>query len=117
VEQVPNLSSAERHVLEVGLGAWGGPATLTEGLARALGFRSLSDFDAKRIDLKGRIQRQQPLSALEWTEVLVLSEIAFISDVFGAGVEWSISTPFSDEETLIHIRSIQKKLVSVTVPL
>src|SRR4051794_5251350 len=49
------------------------------------------------------------LSSLDATRVLAAAEVAFASDVFGAGVEWETVTGMSDAETIKALRGIQRK--------
>ena len=105
-----NLAGNERDVLRLGLGEWGGPASPTDALAVAMGFRDLSDFDAERRRLRRTLLDEQPLSTQDWRRVLVATEIVFISDVYGAGSDWSITTGLTDEETIVILRRCQAKI-------
>ena len=55
-----------------------------------LGFSSWPEFDGAVEELRDTIERQQPLSELDWTRVLVLTEIAWASDVLGAGLDFEL---------------------------
>jgi hypothetical protein len=112
-----DLSVDERDVLVQGLGQWGGPATLTEELARAIGFESVADFDSQIGRLATELESAAALTRLDWTRVLASAEINFASDVLGTGVEWEIVTPLGDEYSLRILRGLQRKLVGVTVML
>ena len=110
-----DLTSEERSFLVEGLGQWGGSAYLTEELATAMGFGSSAEFNVERTRLARQVGRAEPLTGKDWSRVLVSTEIMFASDVFGAGVEWSIVTAFDDQTSIALLRSVQRKLVTHTV--
>ncbi|WP_378730733.1 hypothetical protein [Nocardia brasiliensis] len=105
-----DLSDDERDVLRCGLGEWGGPARSTEALAVAMGFASVADLYEQGRRLRAALSSNEPLSAADWRRTLAATEIVFASDVFGSGVEWSITTGFRDEETIRILRGLQRKL-------
>ncbi|MFK0005097.1 hypothetical protein [Paenarthrobacter sp. NPDC090522] len=105
-----DLTDKERELLRCGLREWGGPARCTEAMAVAMGFNSVPEVLSRGEHTAVRIQQRQNLTAADWQRAILATEIAFISDVFGSGVEWSITTGFSDEETLPLLRSVQRKL-------
>ncbi|WP_377273649.1 hypothetical protein [Peterkaempfera sp. SMS 1(5)a] len=51
-----------------------------------------------------------PLKAVDWARALLATEIVFVSDLAGSGVEWSTTTGLTDEATIRTLRSIQRKL-------
>ena len=106
------LTGGERRLLDTGLGQWGGPARLTEQLAIAMGFAGQADFFAQSERLSEALRDSQALSRLDWTRILLATEIAFASDVVGAGVEWQTVVGWSDEETISVLRQVQRKLLS-----
>ena len=75
-----------------------------------LGFSSWPEFDGAVEELRDTIERQQPLSELDWTRVLVLTEIARASDVLGAGLDFELVSSVSDADAVELLRSIQRKL-------
>jgi hypothetical protein len=81
------LTEYEVRVLAAGLDQWGGPGRPTHELAVALGWSSLADLDAGCGRLAATIQSGAAMTALDWTRALAAAEIAFASDVFGAGYE------------------------------
>jgi len=107
----PDLSADERDMLREGLLQWGGPASLTEALAVAMGFRGVDDFFVQSHRLRGSILNGEGLSREDWTRALLATEIVFVSDTLGAGVEWSTVTRFNDSETLRVLRGLQRKLL------
>jgi hypothetical protein len=105
-----SLSDEERRLLRCGLSEWGGPANPTDDLARAFGFRDVADFDQARKRLRLALHERESLSAEDWRRVLVATEVVFVSDVFGSGQDWSITTGLSDGETIALLRGLQRKL-------
>lgn len=79
-----------------------------------MGFDGVADLDLQSPRLREAVEETQPLSREDWRRILLMTEVAFASDVVGSGVEWSITTGMSDEETLRLLRSIQRKLVRAT---
>ena len=108
------LSQDERHLLSRGLGEWGGPARPTDELARAMGFGSEEDLlhGAGR-RLRDALDSAEPMSRPDWLRALLATEIVFASAVVGAGWDWSITTGFSDEETIKLLRAVQGKVAQV----
>jgi len=53
------------------------------------------------------------LSGRDCRSALIATEIAFASDVYGAGAEWPTVTGFADDETVEILRAVQRKLVSI----
>ncbi|MFE5502875.1 hypothetical protein ACFQ73_09980 [Amycolatopsis japonica] len=104
------LPDDEREVLRRGLAEWGGPASCTEALAAAMGFRSVADLleDGRR--LRTALAARKPLSPQDWRRVMAATEIVFASDVFGSGLDWSITTGFSDEQTIKILRRLQRTI-------
>ncbi|MGC5166346.1 hypothetical protein [Luteimicrobium sp. DT211] len=89
---------------------WGGPAHASEGLARAMGFEDTSAMLVELAALGRALRTDTPLEPIEWARVLVATEIAFASDLFGAGTEWRTMTGETDEATIRTLRAIQRKL-------
>jgi len=106
----PNLTDDERRLLWCGLVEWGGPARCTDEMAVAIGFRSVQDLFDSRDRLIGDIESGEPLAASDWLRVLLATEIVFASNAIGSGLDWSITTSLSDEDSLLLLRSIQRKL-------
>jgi len=106
------LADDEREVLRRGLAEWGGPASCTEALAVAMGFRSVADLleDGRR--LRETLAVGEPLTPQDWRRVIAATEIVFASDVFGSGLDWSITTGFSDEQTIKILRRVQRTIGS-----
>lgn len=105
-----DLTEAERHLLARGLKEWGGPAHSTEALAVAMGFEGVEDLYAQAGPLYASIRAEAPLSRRDWRRVLIATEVVFASDIFGSGCDWSTTTGLSDEETILLLRAVQRKL-------
>ncbi len=108
------LTEDERQLLSAGLAQWGGPANATSELAVAMGFADVPDLLAESSRLSDLLADGRRLSSLDVVRALVATEIAFASDVFGAGVEWATVTGRSDEETIAALRRLQRRLVGET---
>lgn len=104
------LNRDERDLLVAGLIQWGGPARPTEQLAIAMGFAGLDAFRVERKLLRTAIDSGEPLSRRDWQRVLLATEVVFASDVYGAGLDWSIVTGISDGEAIALLRALQRKL-------
>ncbi|WP_238603822.1 hypothetical protein [Amycolatopsis sp. Poz14] len=104
------LADEEREVLRRGLNEWRGPAHCTEALAVAMGFRNVADLHEEGNRLHAALTAGDPLSTRDWRRVLVATEIVFASDVFGSGCDWSITTGYSDEDTIKILRRLQRTI-------
>jgi hypothetical protein len=109
------LTDYERRVLQQGLFQWGGPASLKDPMAIAMGFASKADFFAVAKELEARLEQKAPLRRIDWKRVLLATEIVFMSDVVGAGYEWETVTSLDDGETLRTLRSLQARLMKAYV--
>ena len=110
------LTDDEREVLLQGLGQWGGPAELSDPMAVAMGFASRADFSAAAGHLSALLEEGAALSRVEWRQVLLATEIAFVSDVVGAGWEWQTVTGLDDDFTLRTLRGLQRRLPALLAP-
>jgi hypothetical protein len=110
-----SLSSDERQLLHNGLNEWRGPARCTEEFAIAMGFRSLEVMFQEIGRLIGAIDDIEPLAAGDWVRALIMTEVVFASDVVGSGVEWTITTGLTDQETVVTLRGLQRKLLRAGV--
>lgn len=106
---VIELSDDERGLLLCGLREWGGPATLTDAVAVAMGFVDRAEFWSERGRLASALEAGEALAPADWTRVLVATEIVFASDVLGSGVDWSSTTRFTDGESIAILRAVQRK--------
>jgi hypothetical protein len=108
-----DLTPEERRVLRFGLLMWGGPASMTDEIARAIWFDGRKDFNEQRDRLRDAIGEQEALSPRDWHRALAATELGYISWVLGAAGDWPIVSGIEDHAALDHIRAIQKKLAWV----
>jgi hypothetical protein len=111
------LTAEERFLLSRGLAEWGGPAYCTDALAVAMGFDSVADLAVQSDRLLRSLDAREPLSRWDWTRVLLATEIVFVSDVVGSGVEWETTTGLADARSLEVLRDLQRKLVGGLIPI
>lgn len=108
-----DLESADRELLLSGLREWTGPATITADLAAMLRFQGIDEVVAWLAVAEGELVSTGALTPLDWVRCLVLTEIAFVSDVLGSGWDWSVTTGLSDIETIERLRTVQDRLSTV----
>ncbi|WP_200903781.1 hypothetical protein [Microbacterium sp. GCS4] len=84
-------------------------------MAVALGFEGTESLLRDGAHLAKRISDGEPLSREDWTRALMATEVVFISDVIGSGVDWISTTEYTDAETIQALRTIQHKLVAVVL--
>ncbi len=106
-----SLTANEREVLAYGLISWGGPARCTDPLAFAMGFGTYDELLAETARLLPVIRRGDAMSRFDWRRTLFATEIAFASDVMGAGRDWCPVSGFGDAETIHMLRQIQQKII------
>jgi hypothetical protein len=64
--------------------------------------------------MREALKKEQPrFSAADWTRLLLLAELSFASDVFGAGAEFEMVSAWRDSQALTLLRSIQRALAGV----
>lgn len=107
------LSDEEVRLLRHGVMQWGGPARSTEALAVAMGFSGNADLFERCQIINKLLRDRGSLDALDWTRALFATEISFVSDIVGSGIEWSTTTGISDLQTVVALRSVQKKLLPI----
>lgn len=105
-----DLTDDERAVLRCGLLEWWGPARPTDALAAAMGFQDREQLSTHVGRLMAALDAGEALTTEDWQRVLVATEVVFASDVFGSGLDWPITTGFTDVETVAHLRAVQRKL-------
>lgn len=105
-----DLNDEERLVLSTGLAEWGGSAHPTEELARLMGFRDVVDLHERSPRLLQRLTERQPLTGQDLQQLLAATELAFVSDRWGSGLDWEMVSPLGDQQTITVLRSLQRKL-------
>ncbi|MET8649021.1 hypothetical protein [Nocardia aurea] len=104
------LTAAEYEFVDAALASWEGVACHSPFPVRALGFSDRDQFWSEIERLRQLASVGAVVTDLEAARVLFLSELAFGSDLFGAGIEFRYVSPFSDEEALAALRALQRKL-------
>lgn len=113
----PVLSGEQKRFLATALSVWGGIASGRSLPIEALGYAGRADFDADVARLRDQLGRDKPeLSTRDWSRIQFLAEISWASDMFGAGVEFELVSPFADPEALALLRSVQRALVRTVDP-
>ncbi|MEJ7691082.1 MAG: hypothetical protein WKF76_11990 [Nocardioidaceae bacterium] len=105
-----DLADDELHMLVLGLTDWGVKEAATERLAAAMGFASIADLLRRAVVSPKPWRLVRPLSVRDWTRALVATEIAFASEVFGTGREWTVIQGGSDSQWMVALRKLQGKV-------
>jgi hypothetical protein len=112
-----SLITEEVELLAAGLMEWSGPARCTDEFAVAMGFSDAVSLPRDCIQIRSTIMQDKPLSPMDWARALLATEISFVSDMMGSGVEWSTTTGWDDGLSIRTLRGIQRKLVRTVMPL
>jgi hypothetical protein len=99
-----------------GLEQWGGPARPEPESASMADFDDVEEMRAATTRLHQSLVARDALSRRDWWRILVLTELIFGSDTFGAGVEWETVTGRDEIADLALLREVQRKLVRVRPP-
>ena len=106
-----DLTVAEQDLLVQGLAQWGGPASPTDALARAIGFQGKDDlWQGIRTHPARRLAPRRAHDAGRLAAHPARDRDRLRSDVVGAGTDWPVTTGLSDQETVAALRAIQKKI-------
>ncbi|MBO1740477.1 hypothetical protein [Leifsonia sp. TF02-11] len=104
------LDDDERRMLRAAMLEWIGPARPTLPLVIAMGFDGLDTFSDEVMRLRSALEHRAAMTVQDWHRVLMGAEIVFVSDVVGSGLDWPITTGFSDASTIAMLRAIQRKM-------
>lgn len=104
------MTDDELDLLCVGLREWGGSGDLTDPLARAFGFAGVDDFFVQGQRIAECLDQGAPMPFTDWRRTLLATEVVFVSDVVGSGVDWETTTGIGDLDALRRLRSLQRKL-------
>ncbi|WP_330232217.1 hypothetical protein OHA40_06820 [Nocardia sp. NBC_00508] len=104
------LTPREHDFVDSALASWVGVSTNAPIPVRALGFADRDRFDDEAARLRRAVRDGAMLTEVETARALFLSELAFGSDLFGAGVEFQLVSPMRDAEAITILRSLQRKL-------
>lgn len=105
------ITDDEVDLLRAGLREWGGPASLTDSMAIAIGFASTADFFVQSQRMLESLAHGTPMPFADWRRALLATEVVFASDVVGSGIEWETTTGIRDVDALRLLRSVQRKIV------
>jgi hypothetical protein len=108
-----DLTRDELCFIADGLGQWGGPARPEPEVAALAGFDGVQEMYAAVEQLRLSLDERKPLSRRDWHRLLILTELIFASDTFGAGYEWQTVTGRDDVTDLKLLRGLQYKLNAV----
>ena len=76
----------------------------------ALGLSSVDELRELAVRLADAVERERPLSDLDWTRTLFLTECCWASDLIGLGEYFAAATGVSDADALGALRRIQRVL-------
>jgi hypothetical protein len=107
------FSRDEQRFIVEGLKHWGGPADPQPESAVLAGFDGVQQMYASTERLRRSLEGGEPLSRRDWRRIMILTELIFASDTFGAGVEWETVTGRDEVTDLRLLRRVQRKLVAV----
>ncbi|MET9890999.1 hypothetical protein ABZZ47_12420 [Streptomyces sp. NPDC006465] len=110
------LAEHEVELLTRALLEWGGPAHCSDQLAFGMGFAGAQDLLDQCQRLRYALGEDAPLGAADWARTLLDTEIVFVSDLAGSGVEWPTTTGRDDAATIRMLRVIQRKLAQTVSP-
>ena len=108
-----DLTQDERDLLARGLREWGGPTRATNPVARAIGFSDVESLCDGAKNIATALVAEEDPTPQDWARALVATEIAFASDFYGSGWDWSSSTGYDDETTIRRLRGVQRKLIGI----
>lgn len=103
-----DLTNDERMLLCQGLNEYGGPIRNQVVMVRALGLPDQASFDTVVDRLLTAISREEPLSKLDWARAVFLTEVSWVSNLAGSGLDFATSV--RDENAAPLMRSIQWKI-------
>ncbi|WP_435591331.1 hypothetical protein [Nocardia sp. bgisy118] len=104
------LTLREHDFVDAALASWTGVSGRAPIPVRALGFPDRDRFDDETERLRRAVRERATLTEVETARVLFLIELAFGSDLFGAGVEFHLVSAIRDAEAVAILRSLQRKL-------
>jgi hypothetical protein len=103
-----DLTDDERDFMFRNLGEWGGPARGADLLLAVFGLTTSRELVDMAYRLGDSIREGASLSDLDWARALLLTEIAWGSDLLGAGID--ANGRGFDHTAIDLMRSIQYKI-------
>ncbi|MFD0360476.1 hypothetical protein ACFQZZ_03320 [Nocardia sp. GCM10030253] len=104
------LTPMEREFVDAALASWTGVSHDAPIPVRALGFPDRDQFNDEVSKLRRAVSDRARLTEVQTARVLFLSELAFGSDLLGAGIEFQLVSTFRDAEAITVLRTLQRKL-------
>lgn len=109
------LTEDEQHLLVWGLQVWQGASHPSLAMRYALGFEDYTDIFPWTSEKVRTIGPLVELTRADWTQLMLLVELGFVSDNMGAGLKWIAISGIPDDQTMRLLRSVQRKLRSVLI--
>jgi hypothetical protein len=81
-----------------------------------MGFTDTAELFDSYNKFREMLESTGELPAEDWIRLLLSVEIVFASDVVGSGLDWSITTGYSDAESIAMLRTIQVKILRAVPP-
>ena len=88
----------------------GRPCLLHGGDGPGNGVRGVDDLLVQVERIGDSLRARQPLSRLDWLRALLATEVCFVSNIVGPGLDSHITSGVSNEETIRLLRSVQRRL-------
>jgi hypothetical protein len=104
------LSEDERRFIWQAMHQWQWSASDAPFPYQVLGLSSWREFVELTHRLAHAVTDREPLTDLDWTRVLYLTESSWASNLVGSGLDFSIVTEFSDIDCLSMLRRLQRKI-------
>ncbi|MEU4313832.1 hypothetical protein [Nocardia sp. NPDC024068] len=104
------LTPREHEFLDAALASYTGVSSNAPIPVRALGLNDRTQFKAEVGRLRRAVAERATLNHIDAARVLFLSELAFGSDLLGAGVEFQLVSAIRDDEAVAILRTLQRKL-------
>jgi hypothetical protein len=92
---------------------WGGPARMLDDTAVLVGYDNAGAFYSDRTRLIRLVDERRGLAPEDWRRLVVSTELLFASNVVGCGLDWSTVSGIRDDEAIMLLRSVQRKLLDV----
>lgn len=105
-----DLTERERDFIQQTLEQWSLSAAGMPFPFQVLGLSTWEEFGELTLRLEHAVTDGEPLTDLDWARVLFLTEITWVSDLVGSGLDFEIVTGFSDTEAVSLLRGLQRKI-------
>jgi len=106
----PPLTEQEPHFIGTALIQCRSAASNVPLPIHAFRFSDWTEFDTELNRSRDAIARRGVLSDRDWGRALLLTEIAWCSDLIGTGTEFALVNGIPDDQAITLLRSIQRKI-------